>query len=201
MGDWSFTPLGLDGACLVEGSCREDERGYFSRVYDERVFAEGGLHRVWLQENESLSRSPGTLRGFHFQRPPFAETKLVRVARGAVLDVIVDLRGGSASFGRHEAVELSAANRRMLYVPRGFAHGYCTLTEEALVLYKVDSRYHPEAEGGVLWSDPDLSVSWPVKDPILSPKDARLPPLRDLSSPFVGDPAGWGEPSVTDPNA
>lgn len=177
-------PLDLDGACIIERDLRRDDRGYFARVYDEALFEEAGLHRRWVQENESLSRRRGTIRGFHFQRPPHTETKLVRAGAGAVLDVIVDLRRASPTFGHWRSIELSSENGRLLLVPRGFAHAFCTLTDDALVLYKVDAAYAPAAEDGVLWSDPRLAVPWPVSDPVMSAKDQALPTLDQLESPF-----------------
>lgn len=179
-----FLPLRLSGAHVVERDLRRDERGYFARTYDQQLFEAAGLHQPWVQENESLSRTRGTIRGFHFQRPPHAETKLVRAGAGAILDVILDLRRASPTFGQWESVELSAENGRLLLVPRGFAHAFCSLTDGALVLYKVDNRYAPEAEGGVRWSDPALAVPWPATDPVVSAKDAALPLLSDLESPF-----------------
>jgi dTDP-4-dehydrorhamnose 3,5-epimerase len=155
------------------------------RVYDSDLFRASRLAADWVQENQAFSSRRGVIRGLHFQKPPFAETKLVRVVLGAVLDVFVDLRGGSKSYGQWDTLELTSHNQKALYLPRGFAHGYCTLTDESLVLYKVDSRYTPEAEGGVLWSDPDLGIPWPVENPLISAKDAQWPLLRDFTTPFV----------------
>ena len=137
-----------------------------------------------MQENQSYNNCKGIVRGLHFQKPPFAETKLVRVLQGAVFDVFVDLRTDSETYGQWDAVELSAENHRMVYIPKGFAHGYCTLTDESLVLYKVDACYAPAAEGGVRWDDGSLNIPWPVREPLVSAKDRVLPSLRGLMSPF-----------------
>ncbi len=165
-----------------------DERGFFMRSYDAAIFEKAGLHRPWLQENHSRSERRGIIRGLHFQFPPFAETKLVRCVRGAVLDVFVDLRAGSATFGQWDAVELSETNWKMAYIPRGFAHGFCTLTPESEVLYKVDNVYSREHEGGLLWSDPALGIDWPVQDPILSEKDRRNMTLATFIEQFKSIP-------------
>ena len=164
---------------------RGDERGYFMRVYDVDTFRTGNLSTEWVQENQAFSSRKGVVRGLHFQKPPFAETKLVRVVLGAVLDVFVDLRRGSKSYGQWDALELTSQNHKALYLPRGFAHGYCTLSDESLVLYKVDSRYTPDAEGGVLWNDPDLGIPWPVENPLVSAKDSKWPLFREFVTPFA----------------
>ncbi|MCB0618213.1 MAG: dTDP-4-dehydrorhamnose 3,5-epimerase [Saprospiraceae bacterium] len=148
-----------------------DERGFFMRVFDRNLFAEAGLDRPWVQENHSRTERAGVIRGLHFQLPPFAETKLVRCIRGSVLDVFVDLRAGSPTFGQWDSIELSETNRKMILIPRGFAHGFCTLSTVSEVLYKVDNVYRKDHESGLLWSDPDLQIDWPVQDPILSAKD------------------------------
>lgn len=153
------------------------------RTYDESIFAERGLSRSWVQENSSLSREVGTIRGLHFQHPPHAETKLVRAASGRVLDVIVDLRPSSPTYQNWSSVMLDGTNA--IFVPRGFAHGFCVVEAPALVVYKVDSSYAPTAEGGLRWNDPDVGVdAWPTDSPILSEKDAALPFLHDLVVPF-----------------
>lgn len=174
------TQLPLAGAYEITLAPRGDERGYFMRSYDEKIFADHGLNAVWVQENESVTVVPGTVRGLHFQYPPHSETKLVRVVVGRILDVIVDVRAGSDTFGRHQAVELSAENRKCLYVPRGFAHGFCALEVPTMLHYKVDNYYAADAEGGLLWSDPALGIAWPVAAPLTSEKDARWPLLADL---------------------
>ncbi|MGA1791509.1 MAG: dTDP-4-dehydrorhamnose 3,5-epimerase [bacterium] len=167
-------PGRLQGIFEVRLSPHQDERGFFARTYDHEIFRQEGLDREWVQENHSRSLKKGIIRGLHFQFPPYTETKLVRVIRGAVLDVFVDLRRGSPTFGKWDSVELTEENKKMIYIPRGFAHGFCTLSDVSDVLYKVDNFYHPEAEGGIVWNDKDLKIRWPVSDPILSEKDAGL---------------------------
>ena len=176
--------LSIEGVFEITLSPRSDERGYFMRTFDEASFLQHGLVTNWVQENEACSSRLGIVRGLHFQRPPAAETKLVRVVSGRALDVFVDLRRSSPTFGRWGAVELSEERQNMVYVPKGFAHGYCTLTDRVVMLYKVDAPYSPQLEGGVRWNDPDLGVAWPVADAILSAKDAALPFLKDFESSF-----------------
>lgn len=148
-----------------------DHRGFFMRTYDNEIFKKNGLDRFWVQENHSSSRCKGVIRGLHFQLPPFSETKMVRCISGAILDVFVDLREGSDTFGEWGSIELSAENKKMVYIPRGFAHGFCTLTEQSEVVYKVDNFYAPENERGLLWNDPEININWPVSEVILSEKD------------------------------
>ncbi|MFC1488305.1 dTDP-4-dehydrorhamnose 3,5-epimerase [Thermodesulfobacteriota bacterium] len=179
-----ITPLKLEGTFAISLKPMEDERGYFMRTYDESIFKNHGLNLAWVQENQSLSKHKGIIRGLHFQKPPHSETKLVRVAKGAILDVFMDLRKGSKTYGKWDAIELSEENQQMVYIPKGFAHGFCTLSEESLVLYKVDNFYTPEAEGGLRWNDNTLGIDWPVKDPLVSPKDQKLGLFKDFVSPF-----------------
>jgi len=176
--------LRLSGTYQIALAPHYDERGYFMRVWDEQMSRRHGLTSAWVQENQSLSRRKGIIRGLHFQKPPHTETKLVRVAAGAILDVFVDLRKGSETYGQWDSLELSADNHRMVYIPRGFAHGLCTLTEEAVVLYKVDAYYAPESEGGLRWNDEVLRINWPTNDPLVSDKDRRLPSFKEFVSPF-----------------
>lgn len=161
-----------------------DERGYFMRAHDVELFAAAGLTTAWVQENECLSVRKGIIRGLHFQRPPHAETKMVRVVRGAVFDVFVDLRSESETYGQWDAIELSSTAHNQVYIPKGFAHGYCTLTDETLVLYKVDTAYMPQSEGGLIWNDTTLNIPWPTSTPFVSVKDQALSSLADLESPF-----------------
>jgi dTDP-4-dehydrorhamnose 3,5-epimerase len=181
-----FEPLPLAGAYLITLEPRTDHRGYFMRAYDSNGFAKHGLQTKWVQENESLTRQANTIRGFHFQYPPHSETKLVRVVSGRALDVIVDVRKGSPTFGRHLAVELSATNHKMLYVPKGFAHGFCSLEPDTLFHYLVDEFYCREAEGGVRWNDPDIAAPWPTGEPVVSEKDSLLPLLKDRKPVELG---------------
>jgi dTDP-4-dehydrorhamnose 3,5-epimerase len=170
----------IEGVYEIRLEPRRDERGFFMRVYDEEFFKKAGLHRHWVQENHSRSEKKGVLRGLHFQFPPFAETKLIRCVRGAVYDVFVDLRKGSPAFGKWGSVELSEEKHNMVFIPRGFAHGFCTLIAGSEVIYKVDNPYNLQAESGLLWSDPDLAISWPVKQPLLSEKDAGNQTLKEF---------------------
>ena len=163
-----------------------DPRGYFMRTYDHAIFEEHGLPTQWVQENQSANAKKGILRGFHFQAPPHAETKLVRALVGRVLDVFVDIRRSSPTYGRVGMVELDAAKHNAVLVPRGCAHAYLTLTEDTVVAYKVDAYYAPQSEGGLAWNDPDLGIDWPLDgEPQLSEKDTKWPRLKDLDSPFA----------------
>jgi len=174
-------PLKLGGTFEVSMEPRRDHRGYFARSYDREMFAEHGLTTDWLQENQSQSIRADTIRGLHFQHPPFTETKLVRVVQGAILDVFVDIRKDSETFGQWDSIELTEDNLKYVYIPKGFAHGFRTLTEIATVQYKVDSVYSAEHDAGIFWNDGDLQIDWgSVTDPMVSEKDSKLPPLRDL---------------------
>jgi dTDP-4-dehydrorhamnose 3,5-epimerase len=177
-------PLEIDGAFEILPRRHGDHRGYFARTFDMGFCVEHGLATGWVQDNESWSAQRGVIRGLHFQHPPHAETKLVRCALGAVWDVFVDLRRSSPTFGRWGAVELTGERGNMVYVPRGCAHGICTLTDGALLAYKVDAAYAPDAEGGIRWDDPDLAIPWPTDRPILSDRDRLHPPLSEFDSPF-----------------
>jgi dTDP-4-dehydrorhamnose 3,5-epimerase len=163
-----------------------DARGFFSEIYREDVLARHGIDLRFVQENHSYSAAKGVLRGLHFQSPPAAQAKLVRVAAGAILDVAVDLRVGSPSFGRHVAVELSAEIGNQLFVPEGFAHGFCTLVPDTQLVYKVNRYYSAENDRGLAWDDPALAIDWPVAaaDAVLSDKDRRQPRMTDLPTYF-----------------
>lgn len=179
---------GIAGLVLLEPKVFRDERGFFLETYSEKAFAELGISARFVQDNHACSVEAGVLRGLHFQLPPFTQAKLVWVVKGKVLDVAVDLRRDSPTYGQHRAVELSAENMLRFFVPRGFAHGYLTLTPGAEFLYKVDAPYAPQADAGILWNDPDLGVAWPEAAPILSAKDRLLPRLKDFDSPFTCQP-------------
>lgn len=166
-----FTRTPLDGAYLIELDKREDERGFFARVFCENEFRELGLATAFVQVNNSLSANKGTLRGLHYQLAPKAETKIVRCIRGALWDVILDLRENSPTFGRWFGAELSTENRRMMYVPKGFAHGLVTLTESTEAFYFVDEFYAPKHERGVRWDDPKFNIQWPIEPAQISDKD------------------------------
>jgi dTDP-4-dehydrorhamnose 3,5-epimerase len=171
---------------LIMTSRMVDARGYFCEAYVRSDFAAHGLDRDFMQDNESSSNHAGTVRGLHFQNPPFAQAKLVRVLRGKIIDVVVDIRRSSPSFGKHLAIELSEVSGEQLFVPQGFAHGFCTLEPSTVVLYKVDAGYSPVHDRGINWADPELAIEWPVAPghAILSDKDRKLPMLRDLSPVF-----------------
>lgn len=163
-----------------------DHRGFFSETFRADALRDAGVDVAWTQDNHSFSTTRGVVRGLHFQRPPMAQAKLLRVTSGAILDVAVDIRTGSPTYGRHVAVELSAENWSQLYVPVGFAHGFCTLTDETEVLYKVSAPYAPAEEGGVLWNDADLGIAWPIdgSQAVLSPRDTQWPRFKDFVTPF-----------------
>ncbi len=166
-----FTESPLHGVFLIDLEKRGDERGFFARAFCEREFAAHGLATRFVQMNNSLTGPKGTLRGMHYQLAPKAETKLVRCVRGALYDVVLDLRSGSTTFGRSFGAELTAENRRMMYVPKGLAHGFVTLTEDVEALYLVDEFYSPEHERGVRWDDPRFGIEWPVRPVVVSDKD------------------------------
>lgn len=175
----------IEGLVIIQPRLFEDQRGYFFESFSEREFAHKVAPVSFVQDNESKS-SYGVLRGLHFQKPPYEQAKLVRVVKGRVLDVAVDLRKGSPTYGRYEAVELSEDNHRQLFIPRGFAHGFCVLSEEAVFQYKCDNYYAPQSEGAVRWDDPDLDIDWkiPLEDVILSDKDRNHPCFKDLDDMF-----------------
>jgi dTDP-4-dehydrorhamnose 3,5-epimerase len=175
----------LDGVLIITPDKFGDERGFFSETYNAPALEAHGVRYNFTQDNHSFSATPGTLRGLHFQSPPTAQTKLVRVTRGAVLDVAVDIRTGSPTYGQHVAVELSAKNWKQLLVPAGFAHGFCTIEPDTEFLYKVDAPYSPDDEGGLRWNDPDLGIEWPsVAGAVLSQRDTEWAPFAGFESPF-----------------
>ena len=181
-----LSALALPGAFVLKPKRFHDARGMFVEQYNKQTLAAHGLHFDFVQDNVSLSIRSGTIRGLHFQPPPSAQTKLVSVLSGSILDVMVDIRAGSPTYGRHAAIELTAENGLQAVVPRGFAHGFCTLADDTLVLYKVDGHYDPKRDLGVLWNDPDLGIPWPVtaEGAILIDKDKNHPRLRDLARHF-----------------
>ena len=170
----------LDGVVIIEPRIFNDDRGYFFESFSERDFFANVREIHFVQDNESKS-SYGVLRGLHFQKPPFAQSKLVRVIKGAVLDVAVDIRVGSPTFGKYVAVELSADNHRQFFIPRGFAHGFSVLSDEVIFQYKCDNFYAPQYEGAIAWNDPSLNIDWriPADDVVLSEKDKTHPLLKD----------------------
>lgn len=181
------TRTALPGVLILAPGRIRDQRGFFSETYNHRSLAAAGIELDIVQENHSLSRRRGVVRGLHFQTPPHAQAKLIRVTRGAILDVVVDIRCGSPTYGQHLAVELSADNWQQLLVPTGFAHGFCALSDSCEVLYKVTAYYAPDSEAGILWNDPALGIAWPAcaERAIVSSRDAGLPLLADIDSPFV----------------
>ena len=169
----------LEGVLIIEPDAFGDNRGFFMETYHQERYAKSGIKSGFVQDNLSLS-ARGTLRGLHYQLP-HTQAKLVQAIKGEVFDVVVDIRLGSPTFGRWKGFHLSDENKRQLYVPEGFAHGFCVLSETALFLYKCSDFYAPDSELGVLWSDPDLGIEWPVKDPIISGKDEKYHFLKDVS--------------------
>lgn len=162
-----------------------DHRGFFAETYSQRVYLESGINERFVQDNHSLSAEIGTVRGLHFQAPPAAQAKLVRCGRGAIFDVAVDIRKGSATYGKWVGYELSAENGAQLFIPAGFAHGFATLQSDSEIIYKCSDYYAPESEGALRWDDPAIGIVWPLKDAaILSEKDAVAPVLANLDSPF-----------------
>jgi dTDP-4-dehydrorhamnose 3,5-epimerase len=181
----TITPLAIPEVLLITPKRHGDGRGWFVETWSRRTLAEAGVAADFLQDNQAFNARKGTLRGLHFQQAPHPQAKLVRALRGAIYDVAVDVRQGSPSYGRWVAAELTAEGGEQLFVPRGFAHGYCTLTDDAELAYKVDGLYAPQTEGGVIWNDPDLAIPWPLDgEPVLSEKDKALPRLKDLTAKF-----------------
>lgn len=180
-----FIKTTLKDAFLFEPNVFGDHRGFFMETYNEKLFKENGFNFEFIQDNHAMSGNSGILRGLHFQLEPYAQTKLVRVTKGAVYDVIVDIRKGSPTYGQWESFILTEDNKRQLLVPRGFAHGYCTLVKNTEFLYKVDNYYSPEHDRGIAWNDPNLNITWPTNNPILSEKDKHHPLLKDAGTLFI----------------
>ena len=195
--NFAIERLEIDGLLLVHSKRFDDLRGHFVETWSRDAFRHLGIELNFVQDNQSLSVRQGTVRGLHFQRPPFAQAKLVRVLRGSVFDVAVDLRCGSPHYGRWCGTMLTAASPAQLYVPKGFAHGFMTLEPNTVVAYKVDASYAPHCDAGVHWQDPDIGIEWPfdAMDAVLSPKDLSLPSLATLSSPFLWQKAGVAKSS------
>tara|TARA_R110002072_G_scaffold283940_2_gene447639 strand:+ start:2371 stop:2937 length:567 start_codon:yes stop_codon:yes gene_type:complete len=182
--DLVSTPL--SGCVIVTPRSFGDARGWFSETWNAQSLEKHGISLHFVQDNHSFSAQRGTVRGLHYQRPPHAQDKLVRCSRGAIFDVAVDVRRGSATYGQWTGVELSAENGRQLLVPKGFLHGFMTLTADCEVQYKCTDVYAPECDGAVLWNDPDIGINWPLDvEPLLSDKDRTAPPLAAFDSPFV----------------
>ncbi|MDD2534641.1 MAG: dTDP-4-dehydrorhamnose 3,5-epimerase [Eubacteriales bacterium] len=175
----------LPGVLILEPKVHGDHRGWFSETYASRTLADLGIHTVFVQDNQSFSAQQGTLRGLHFQNNPKAQTKLIRCTRGAIYDVAVDIRRGSPTFGEWFGLELTAENKRQLYIPKGFAHGFLTLTEDVEVQYKVDEYYAPECDRSIRFDDPEIGVNWGDISPVLSDKDLKAPLLSACDFNFT----------------
>lgn len=179
---FKLSETSLPEVFIIEPQSFEDDRGFFMESYNQAEFAELGINDKFIQDNQSFSKQ-GVLRGLHFQTPPKETSKLVRCIRGEIYDVVVDMRKNSENFGKWEGFALSAENKKMVYIPRGFAHGFCALTD-AEVVYKVDEFFSKENDGGIRWNDPDIGIKWPLEvAPILSSKDAILPYLKEWKNP------------------
>ncbi len=179
-----FKKTKLQDAILIEPKFFKDERGFFVESYSKKIFKENGIDVEFVQDNHSLSTEKGVLRGLHFQEAPHSQSKLIRVTKGKVYDIIVDLRKNSSTYKQWQGFELSAENGLMLFVPQGFAHAFCTLEENTEFMYKVDDFYAPECDSGIIWNDLELNINWPIKNPILSEKDSQLKKLKDLKLNF-----------------
>lgn len=178
----------IQGLQIITPKKFGDNRGFFSETYNQKFLkAEHGIDEVFVQDNHSFSAEANTVRGLHFQINDFAQTKLLRVVRGAILDVAVDIRKGSPTYGDYAEVELSAENWQQIYIPKGFAHGFCTLEPNTEIVYKVDAFYSPENDRGIIWSDPDIAIDWPAekKEIVLSERDTQHPALADLEDYFT----------------
>jgi dTDP-4-dehydrorhamnose 3,5-epimerase len=173
----------LEGLLVIEPKVFKDHRGYFYESYNAEAFKQAGVDAVFVQDNQSLSQK-GILRGLHFQAPPHAQGKLVRVIKGAVLDVVVDIRKNSPTYGQHFSIELTEENFKMFWIPPGFAHGFVTLEDHTIFSYKCTDVYNKAAEGGLLWNDPELGINWGIEQPVLSEKDTLNPQLKNFNSPF-----------------
>ena len=171
---------------IIQPKRHGDARGFFSETFKQEALVDAGIDLTWIQDNHSFSSQRGVVRGLHFQAEPFGQAKLLRVTRGNILDVAVDIRVGSPTYGQNVAVELSADNWRQLLIPIGFAHGFCTLSQETEVIYKVTAGYAPQAEGGLMWDDVGLGIDWPIKntEALLSERDKLWPAFADFCSPF-----------------
>jgi len=175
----------FEDAVLIEPKVFGDHRGFFTESYNKEMFKQNGIDIEFIQDNHSLSQQSGTLRGMHYQLKDKAQTKLVRVTRGAIYDVILDIRKSSPTYGEWQGFILSADNKRQLLVPKGFAHGFCTIVENTEVQYKVDELYSPEHDRGIAWNDPTLNIDWPFNNPVLSDKDTKHPTLAEADNNFT----------------
>ncbi len=174
----------IEGLLIVKPKVFKDKRGFFLEPYSRRAFSENGIANQFVQDNHSLSVEKGVLRGLHFQKPPYAQAKLLRVFHGSIYDVAVDLRKESPTYGKWRGFILTNENFKLLYIPIGFAHGFCTLEENTEVFYKCDNFYMPEYEGSIRWNDPLINIDWPVNEPIISERDSNASFFKDFTSPF-----------------
>jgi len=174
-----FIKTDIEGLTLIKPRVIIDDRGFFLESYSVSKFKAGGIDCTFVQDNHSRSINTGVIRGLHFQTEPCSQAKLIRVIRGSIFDVAVDLRRGS-TFGQWRGFNLSASNFDMLFIPKGFAHGFCTLEDNSEIAYKADNLYSPQHDSGIIWNDPDIGIEWPVKEPILSEKDANLPKMKEI---------------------
>lgn len=181
-----FNKTKLEGIIFIDPAPFEDDRGFFIRTFDEEIFSKNGIQGPWVQENHSKSVNKNILRGIHFILPPHTDGKIVRCTNGKIFDVVVDLRKDSSTFGQYEKFILSAENKKMLYIPKGFGHGFLTLTENCEVHYKHNCYYKKEYDSGIKWNDSDINIEWPVKNPITSEKDAQLMTLKDFEKKHNG---------------
>ena len=181
----TLTETGFEGLIVLEPRIFEDQRGFFMESYNQKTLAGLGINKVFVQDNHSKS-SKGVIRGLHFQNRPYEQTKLVRTLKGRILDVVVDIRKNSATFGKHFSIEISEENKKQLLIPPGFAHGFTALTDDAQILYKCDQFYNAESEGGLLYNDPELNIDWKIDlaQAIVSEKDKVHPGIKDLDSTF-----------------
>ena len=186
MSKFSAVPLAILGVLHIKGQKFQDPRGYFMENYSRRDYSALGIDCEFVQDNQSMSKQRGTIRGLHFQTPPEPQAKLVRVLKGSIFDVAVDIRRGSPTYGRWCAITLTAELGNQLFVPRGFAHAFCTLEPDTEVVYKVDSYYAPAYDAGIICNDPDIGIEWPIapNEAVLSAKDTKLPRLTEFDSPF-----------------
>jgi len=178
-----FTQTPINGLIIIEPKVFKDDRGYFFESYKKELFEKNGIVENFVQDNQSLSQQ-NVLRGLHFQKPPFAQAKLIKVIQGKVLDVAVDIRKKSNTYGQHFAIELSAENKKMFYIPKGFAHGFLTLEYNTIFSYKCSNYFNAPSEASILWNDKSLNISWQVKQPILSKKDKQSLQFNQFVSPF-----------------
>ncbi|MCK5083938.1 MAG: dTDP-4-dehydrorhamnose 3,5-epimerase [Candidatus Omnitrophica bacterium] len=181
---FKFKKLEIPGLVLVEPEIYGDDRGYFLELYRKNEFEKAGITKPFVQVDHSKSKK-NVVRGLHYQKDPMAQAKMVDVIEGSIFDVVVDIRKGSPSFGKWLGVILGGAQRQLLYIPEGFAHGFCVVSETAHIIYYCTQIYMPEYQRGILWNDPEMSISWPVEDPVLSDKDKKMPPLSQADNTFV----------------